>query len=253
MYDAEIALHAAHQSHVGAWITAAADRLHEAIVEHTAAVQTAGRVLTEPRESKHATSLVSSGSVEQACRQESPDQRQLHRINCRVASGRAGRSHHRLPIPLLPRRHSKRQCVRPLPGALRTDLTPPHRPRSRRRRSQDGSRQTAATPDALNRDAGVLDFRGPPVNVGARTVDTVAIVGVKAADARGAAGGTNDPIPRWPGTGLVVSVAGARWPSAAEWQNGLIEPGPPALFVCLPGCASADRGHPRARPGTVGG
>jgi hypothetical protein len=63
MYDAEIALHAAHQSHVGAWITAAADRLHEAIVEHTAAVQTAGRVLTEPRESEHATSLVSSGSV----------------------------------------------------------------------------------------------------------------------------------------------------------------------------------------------
>ncbi len=63
MYDAEVALHAAHQSHVGAWITAAGDRLHEAIVEHTAAVETAWRVLTVPREGKHATALVSSGSA----------------------------------------------------------------------------------------------------------------------------------------------------------------------------------------------
>jgi hypothetical protein len=63
MYDAEVALHAAHQSHVGAWITAAGDRLHEAIVEHTAAVETAGRVLTVPREGKHATPLLSNGSA----------------------------------------------------------------------------------------------------------------------------------------------------------------------------------------------
>ena len=54
MYDAEIALHAAHQSHVGAWITAAADRLHEAIVEHTAAVRTAGRVSPSPgKQARH--------------------------------------------------------------------------------------------------------------------------------------------------------------------------------------------------------
>ncbi len=50
MYDAEIALHAAHQSDVGAWIAAAGDRLHEAIVEHTAAIQAADRALTERRE-----------------------------------------------------------------------------------------------------------------------------------------------------------------------------------------------------------
>ena len=54
MYDVEIALHAAHQSHVGAWITAAADRLHEAIVEHTAAVRTAGRVSPSPgKQARH--------------------------------------------------------------------------------------------------------------------------------------------------------------------------------------------------------
>jgi hypothetical protein len=47
MCDAESAPHAAHQSHVGAWITAAGDRLHEAIVEHTAAIQAADRALTE--------------------------------------------------------------------------------------------------------------------------------------------------------------------------------------------------------------
>jgi hypothetical protein len=34
LYDAERALHDAHQSHVDAWITAAADRLHDALVEH---------------------------------------------------------------------------------------------------------------------------------------------------------------------------------------------------------------------------
>jgi hypothetical protein len=37
LYDAECALHTAHQSHVAAWITAASDRLHDAIVEHLAA------------------------------------------------------------------------------------------------------------------------------------------------------------------------------------------------------------------------
>ena len=37
MYDAEFALHAAHESHVDAWIMAASDRLHFAVLEHTAA------------------------------------------------------------------------------------------------------------------------------------------------------------------------------------------------------------------------
>jgi hypothetical protein len=37
LYAAECALHTAHQSHVDAWIAAASDRLHEAIVEHMAA------------------------------------------------------------------------------------------------------------------------------------------------------------------------------------------------------------------------
>jgi hypothetical protein len=31
IYDAEVALHAARQSHVDSWVTAAYDRLHEAI------------------------------------------------------------------------------------------------------------------------------------------------------------------------------------------------------------------------------
>lgn len=38
LYDAEVALHAAHASHVDEWIAAAADRLHEAIQAHLAAV-----------------------------------------------------------------------------------------------------------------------------------------------------------------------------------------------------------------------
>jgi hypothetical protein len=37
LYQAECALHTAHQSHVDAWIAAASDRLHEALVEHLAA------------------------------------------------------------------------------------------------------------------------------------------------------------------------------------------------------------------------
>ena len=41
LYDAEIALHIARQTGVGAWIVAAYDRLHEAIVSHTAALASA--------------------------------------------------------------------------------------------------------------------------------------------------------------------------------------------------------------------
>ncbi|SOD70493.1 hypothetical protein SAMN05892883_0187 [Jatrophihabitans sp. GAS493] len=37
MYQAEVALHEARQSGVDAWITAACDRLHEAILAHNAA------------------------------------------------------------------------------------------------------------------------------------------------------------------------------------------------------------------------
>jgi hypothetical protein len=38
LYDAEIALHIAHTSHVDAWIAAASDRLHDAVEAHLAAV-----------------------------------------------------------------------------------------------------------------------------------------------------------------------------------------------------------------------
>jgi hypothetical protein len=37
LYDAECALHASHQTGVDAWIAAASDRLHEAVVEFVAA------------------------------------------------------------------------------------------------------------------------------------------------------------------------------------------------------------------------
>jgi hypothetical protein len=40
MYDAEVALHHARQTHVDAWIAAAYERLHEAIEVHIAAVET---------------------------------------------------------------------------------------------------------------------------------------------------------------------------------------------------------------------
>jgi len=40
LYDAEIALHIARQTGVGAWISAAYDRLHEAVVAHNAAIAT---------------------------------------------------------------------------------------------------------------------------------------------------------------------------------------------------------------------
>ncbi len=38
LYDAEVALHIARQTGVGSWISAACDRLHEAVEDHTAAV-----------------------------------------------------------------------------------------------------------------------------------------------------------------------------------------------------------------------
>jgi hypothetical protein len=41
LYDAEVALHIARQTGVDAWISAAYDRLHEAIVSHSAALTAA--------------------------------------------------------------------------------------------------------------------------------------------------------------------------------------------------------------------
>ena len=38
LYDAEAALHIARQAGVGSWISAAYDRLHEAVADHMAAV-----------------------------------------------------------------------------------------------------------------------------------------------------------------------------------------------------------------------
>lgn len=38
LYDAEAALHIARQTGVGSWISAAYDRLHEAVAGHTAAM-----------------------------------------------------------------------------------------------------------------------------------------------------------------------------------------------------------------------
>ena len=38
LYDAECALHAAHQSGVEQWIAAAAEKLHQAIVEYLVAI-----------------------------------------------------------------------------------------------------------------------------------------------------------------------------------------------------------------------
>lgn len=43
LYDAEIALHIAHQTHDDSWIAAAADRLHAAVEQHRAALGTTGR------------------------------------------------------------------------------------------------------------------------------------------------------------------------------------------------------------------
>jgi hypothetical protein len=36
LYEAELALHDAHQTHVDAWIAAAADRLHAAVLRYEA-------------------------------------------------------------------------------------------------------------------------------------------------------------------------------------------------------------------------
>jgi hypothetical protein len=41
LYDAECALHAAHQSGVDAWIAAAADKLHQAVADYLVAVAVA--------------------------------------------------------------------------------------------------------------------------------------------------------------------------------------------------------------------
>ncbi|MDT4932028.1 MAG: hypothetical protein QOF92_4895 [Pseudonocardiales bacterium] len=38
LYNAEVALHAARQSHVENWIAAAYDRLHDAVADHRLAV-----------------------------------------------------------------------------------------------------------------------------------------------------------------------------------------------------------------------
>jgi hypothetical protein len=43
MYDAEVALHIARQTGVDAWVSAAYNRLHEAIAQHSAAVAATAR------------------------------------------------------------------------------------------------------------------------------------------------------------------------------------------------------------------
>lgn len=42
LYDAEVALHIAHQTQIDAWIEAAARRLHAAVLEHCAAERALG-------------------------------------------------------------------------------------------------------------------------------------------------------------------------------------------------------------------
>jgi hypothetical protein len=42
LFDAECALHVARQSHVDAWIAAASDRLHDAVLEHDHALAASG-------------------------------------------------------------------------------------------------------------------------------------------------------------------------------------------------------------------
>jgi hypothetical protein len=42
LYDAEVALHIAHQTQHDEWIAAAADSLHEAVVAHRDALKSAG-------------------------------------------------------------------------------------------------------------------------------------------------------------------------------------------------------------------
>lgn len=43
MYEAEIMLHCARQSHIDAWVVAAYERLHEAVLEHATALAERGR------------------------------------------------------------------------------------------------------------------------------------------------------------------------------------------------------------------
>ncbi|SOD75041.1 hypothetical protein SAMN05892883_4242 [Jatrophihabitans sp. GAS493] len=45
LYDAECALHIAHQTHVDPWIAAANDKLHEADIEYQHAVAESGSSL----------------------------------------------------------------------------------------------------------------------------------------------------------------------------------------------------------------
>jgi hypothetical protein len=47
MYDAECALHIAHQSHVDAWVVVASAKLHAAIAEHLMAVAASRGRVTE--------------------------------------------------------------------------------------------------------------------------------------------------------------------------------------------------------------
>ena len=53
LYDAEIALHIARQTGVGAWISAAYDRLHEAVVAHSAAVTPFPQSRQSPQPRQH--------------------------------------------------------------------------------------------------------------------------------------------------------------------------------------------------------
>jgi hypothetical protein len=44
LYNAEVALHDAHQTHIDQWIAAAQDHLHLAVAEHSAAVARVSRM-----------------------------------------------------------------------------------------------------------------------------------------------------------------------------------------------------------------
>jgi hypothetical protein len=62
LYDAECALHIAHQSHVDPWIAAAGERLHEALAEHVAATAAAVRVEgTDVTAKTHAAACAEGG------------------------------------------------------------------------------------------------------------------------------------------------------------------------------------------------
>ena len=58
LYDAEAALHIARQAGVGSWISAAYDRLHEAVAAHLAAVAALeGRDRADPQPAVHPARL----------------------------------------------------------------------------------------------------------------------------------------------------------------------------------------------------